>query len=286
MPRKSQFTEEQIIRALREVDAGAKPADVCRRLGVSGQTFYRWRSKFGGMDVSDAKRLRIVRFDDDAAALRTFEVAEQNGLWTLPSKDGYPADATQQMAEAATSLMDRKILEVTSTAATDHVPFGVVDPLSPNLEVGQKGVGTRVTISNAEDQAIVHLLGVLGDPFEPGGQLRLDDEHQDQAGQRGQSQRDDRSPPGPRIGFLDLVLGDQALARHTPIIGRGGPRSEVLRRHHRRTSRSARPTSRIQSTWRPGDTSRWRPEGVMRLALPFPAELEFSSSIMVELAGH
>jgi hypothetical protein len=65
------------------------------------------------------------------------------GLWTLLSKDGYPADATQQMAEAATSLMDRKILEVTSMVATDHVPFGVVDPLGPNLEVGQKGVGTR-----------------------------------------------------------------------------------------------------------------------------------------------
>jgi hypothetical protein len=108
--------------------------------------------------VSDAKRLRIVRFDDDAAALRTFEVAEQNGLWTLPSKDGYPADATQQMAEAATSLMDRKILEVTSMVATDHVPFGVVDPLGPNLEVGQKGVGTRVTISNAHEEPLVDLI--------------------------------------------------------------------------------------------------------------------------------
>jgi putative transposase len=60
MSRRSKFTEEQIIRALKEVDAGTKPADVCRRLGVSEQTFYRWKAKFGGMDVSDAKRLRAL----------------------------------------------------------------------------------------------------------------------------------------------------------------------------------------------------------------------------------
>jgi len=60
MPRKSQFTEEQIIRALHEVDAGAKMPDVCRKLGVSEQTFYRWRSKYGGMDVSEAKRLKAL----------------------------------------------------------------------------------------------------------------------------------------------------------------------------------------------------------------------------------
>src|SRR4029077_9493034 len=58
MPRKSQFTEEQIIRALREVDAGTKPAEVCRRLGVTETTFFRWRRKYGGLEVSEAKRLR------------------------------------------------------------------------------------------------------------------------------------------------------------------------------------------------------------------------------------
>jgi putative transposase len=58
MPKKSQFTEEQIIRALKEVDAGAKIEEVCRRLGVTTTTFYRWKSKFGGMEVSDAKRLK------------------------------------------------------------------------------------------------------------------------------------------------------------------------------------------------------------------------------------
>src|SRR5439155_21797215 len=58
MSKKSQFTEEQIIRAPKEVDAGAKVDEVCRRLGVTQTTFYRWKSKFGGMEVSDAKRLK------------------------------------------------------------------------------------------------------------------------------------------------------------------------------------------------------------------------------------
>src|SRR3954454_22851877 len=95
-----------------------------------------------------AKRLRIVRFDVDTGTPQEFQVAEQNGLWTIPSKDGYPADAAKQMAEAATSLMDRKILEVASKNAGEHDQYGVIDPLSPKLEPGQKGVGTRVTMSD------------------------------------------------------------------------------------------------------------------------------------------
>ena len=74
MPRKSQFTEQQIIRALQEVDAGATAADVCRRLGVAEATFYRWKSKYGGMDVSDAKRLKELETEN--ARLKKL-VAEQ-----------------------------------------------------------------------------------------------------------------------------------------------------------------------------------------------------------------
>ncbi len=64
MGRKSQFTQEQIIRALQEVDAGAKPEEVCRRLGVSDTTFYRWKAKYGGMEVSEAKRLHELELEN------------------------------------------------------------------------------------------------------------------------------------------------------------------------------------------------------------------------------
>jgi putative transposase len=54
------FTEEQIIGVLREHDAGARTADLARKHGISEATLYNWKAKYGGMDVSDAKRLRSL----------------------------------------------------------------------------------------------------------------------------------------------------------------------------------------------------------------------------------
>lgn len=56
----SRFNEEQIIAILREHDAGAKTEEVCRRHGISNATFYKWKSKYGGLEVSDARRLRAL----------------------------------------------------------------------------------------------------------------------------------------------------------------------------------------------------------------------------------
>jgi putative transposase len=59
MPRK-RFTEEQIIAFLKRVDAGQRPQDLCREYGISENTYYKWKNKFGGMEVSDARRLRAL----------------------------------------------------------------------------------------------------------------------------------------------------------------------------------------------------------------------------------
>ena len=66
--RRSRFTEEQIIGILREQEAGMKTADVCRKHGISEATFYKYKAKFGGMDVSDARRLKAL--EDENAKLK------------------------------------------------------------------------------------------------------------------------------------------------------------------------------------------------------------------------
>ena len=58
--RKSRFTEEQIIATLQEVEQGRKVAEVCRDRGIAPDTYYRWRRKYGGMEVADARRLKQV----------------------------------------------------------------------------------------------------------------------------------------------------------------------------------------------------------------------------------
>jgi putative transposase len=66
--KRSRFTEEQIIAVLREQEAGVLTAEVCRKHGISGATFYAWKAKFGGMDVSEAKRLK--QLEDENAKLK------------------------------------------------------------------------------------------------------------------------------------------------------------------------------------------------------------------------
>ena len=66
--KRSRFTEEQIIGMLKEQEAGMATADVCRKHGVSTETFYKYKARFGGLEVSDARRLRAL--EDENAKLK------------------------------------------------------------------------------------------------------------------------------------------------------------------------------------------------------------------------
>ena len=72
--KKSHFTEEQIAYALRQAETGTAVTEVCRAMGISEQTYYRWKSKFGGMELSDAKRLK--QLEDENRRLKRL-VADQ-----------------------------------------------------------------------------------------------------------------------------------------------------------------------------------------------------------------
>ena len=72
--RTSRFSDEQIIAILREQEAGRPTAELCRKHGISGATFYKWKAKFGGMEVSEAKRLKAL--EDENRKLKKL-LAEQ-----------------------------------------------------------------------------------------------------------------------------------------------------------------------------------------------------------------
>lgn len=72
--RKSRFTEEQILKVLKESETGVPTPDILRRHGISGNTFYRWKAKYGGLELSEAKRLKHL--EDENRKLKKL-VAEQ-----------------------------------------------------------------------------------------------------------------------------------------------------------------------------------------------------------------
>jgi len=88
--KRARFSEEQIIEVLKEAEAGAKVSELCRRHGISDATFYTWRSKYGGLEISEMRRLR--QLEEENRRLKSI-VADQaldiRALNDMLSKNGY-----------------------------------------------------------------------------------------------------------------------------------------------------------------------------------------------------
>lgn len=76
--KKSRFTEQQIINILKQADAGVKVQDLCRQYGISDATYYKWKSKYGGMEASDIKRLREVEAENSKLKRMFADLALEN----------------------------------------------------------------------------------------------------------------------------------------------------------------------------------------------------------------
>lgn len=98
----SRFMEEQIIGVLREQEAGSKTADICREHGISRATFYKWKSKYGGLEVSDARRLKVLEDENRKLKKLLAEAMLDNAmLKTSTQKNG---DARREAASCGAPL--------------------------------------------------------------------------------------------------------------------------------------------------------------------------------------
>jgi hypothetical protein len=109
-------------------------------------------------DAAKAASLEIVSYDDELATLAPFKVAQSGGVWVLPAHENYPADAKEQLAAAATELVDRPILDVVSNSPGDHETYGVIEPDPEKIRPGMTGVGQLVEIRDASGNKLARLV--------------------------------------------------------------------------------------------------------------------------------
>ena len=120
-------------------------------------------------DASKAASLEIVSFDDETATLKPFKVVRSEGVWVLPSHENYPADAKDQLAAAATELIERPVLDVVSDSPGDHETYGVIEPDPEKVKVGMTGVGQLVEIRDASGNKLARLIVGKEDKRPAGG---------------------------------------------------------------------------------------------------------------------
>lgn len=111
-------------------------------------------------DPLAASILRIATFDEEQSKIAKFEVAkdEQTGVWSLPSRNNYPADAAEQMKNAANALVGVKILDIQSENAEDHSKLGVIEPNAEVIQAGEEGVGRLVTLKGQGNTTLASII--------------------------------------------------------------------------------------------------------------------------------
>ncbi len=109
-------------------------------------------------DAEKAASLEIIRYDDELATLYPFKVIKSGGVWVLPSHQNYPADAKDQLAAAATELVDLKALDVVTERAADHEVYGVIEPDQEKIKPGMTGVGQLIEIRDLSGSKSARLI--------------------------------------------------------------------------------------------------------------------------------
>jgi hypothetical protein len=109
-------------------------------------------------DASKAASLEIVSYDDELSTLHPFKVLQSGGVWVLPAHQNYPADAKEQLAAAATSLVDLKMLDVVSKSPGDHETYGVIEPDPEKIKPGMTGVGQLIEIRDGSGSKLARLI--------------------------------------------------------------------------------------------------------------------------------
>ena len=162
----SQMTKTLVFVGIAIVVAGLAFATRTRPVGVDapeqiGKALFETFE-----DPLAAKTMKIVRFDEGLASLKEIEIKEVDGIWTLPSHSGYPADAENKIRDAATPFVDMKVISIASDLEGEHAMYGVVAPDPDKSAVGDQGVGTLVTMKDASGDTLVDL--VIGKEYQEG----------------------------------------------------------------------------------------------------------------------
>ncbi len=130
---------------------------------------------------TDAARSLVVNAIDALAAQRqTFEIKQEDGLWQIPSHEGYPAEAAERLAQTSASLMGLTRDSLVGRREADHVKFGVIDPRSDDI-VDMEAVGQSITLKDANDDVLVDLIigkeaNDEGDRSSPGQMMQQEDQ--------------------------------------------------------------------------------------------------------------